>query len=499
MSTFLADLNSPHGKGWGWGWGWGWGQHSRAMIGGIVLLIVIAAALLAVYVPNGGAILLVALGSLLAIFVLIVRPSVVPILAIASLPVRLSLGRIAGIDLRLADVVFSTAFLCVLLQIVIQHGHRRPAREWKIMLWFLLWSTLSLLMSAMHFGRFTTESITEYARFLISIMGALCVSLLVTDEKLMESLLWIWTIAAAVYTVVNAYNLIWGGELGLYYVQSQLSLSDYRYLRNTTAGDFQDTNALGAYMVLSLFIAVYKVQRCYALKSGFWQRFFALCIVLITLCGVVLTLSRGAWLGLAVGMLLLLRMNKREGRLRRLMVLLLIPLAGLAILIWPIINGFVFNLVSDSSVTDRIPLMMAGFQEFLHYPVFGLGPGNFAVEAGRFVYNPATHNLFLQLAAELGLLGLVFFCMFCLQLVRAGVKFAGNLGRSSKYATGIKSLYPLLLCGLAAYLTQSLTVSFFSAKFFWLYAALMLSVAQLARTESPSQSSLCPTSPLTYL
>lgn len=70
-----------------------------------------------------------------------------------------------------------------------------------------------------------------------------------------------------------------------------------------------------------------------------------------------------------------------------------------------------FDISNDSygSISSRKDLMSDAFYMFLDNPVFGKGPGAFGGPSGERLY---PHNILLEIAAELGVVGLVVFVIF---------------------------------------------------------------------------------------
>jgi len=78
----------------------------------------------------------------------------------------------------------------------------------------------------------------------------------------------------------------------------------------------------------------------------------------------------------------------------------------------------------DDSNTYRLEIWQAGWRMFFDHPVLGVGASQFPTAFGT-VYSRKTHgawmnphNLFLQLACELGIIGLIAFAYFLVQLIK---------------------------------------------------------------------------------
>ncbi len=209
---------------------------------------------------------------------------------------------------------------------------------------------------------------------------------------------------------------------------------------------FGDPNDACAVFVVGLLIC------CYFLtdrRLGFWRLAW---LVPLGLCGYaeVLTYSRGGFLGLMVGLAVLVwrRYGWRQS--------LLLGALGVPVLLF-LIAGRTADLSAASQGTgqERIQLWSIGLQMFKGSPVFGIGKDQFAVESGDTAL--VAHNSFIHCFAELGLLGgicfLGMFYLAFLSLYRIGKAKEGAISPE------LKRLQPFLLAVLAAYAACLLTIS----------------------------------------
>ncbi|MBX5491095.1 MAG: O-antigen ligase family protein [Chloroflexi bacterium] len=166
--------------------------------------------------------------------------------------------------------------------------------------------------------------------------------------------------------------------------------------------------------------------------------------------GVLLSLSRGAWLGQAVACAALLALASPRSR-RHLLVLavalLLLALLGTLGVLPPAIadrlgiiaeyfGPFDVRTVEVTgenwSVVERMAHWQAAWYMFLDRPWLGVGPGNYATAYEQyFLPNWAdplghAHNYYLNLAAETGLVGLATFLLVLGLAYRAAVRGLGS-------------------------------------------------------------------------
>lgn len=142
----------------------------------------------------------------------------------------------------------------------------------------------------------------------------------------------------------------------------------------------------------------------------------------LTSAALLLTFTRGAWIGWAAG-LAVLALSRRPRWL-----LYLAPVVILAITFSPL--PFFARVVStfdtqQASNLDRIRMIQAGVAIIADYPIFGVGPTNVrevyplyrSDDAPRFSV-PHLHNNVVQIWAERGVLALVAYLMMFILFIR---------------------------------------------------------------------------------
>jgi O-antigen ligase len=156
-------------------------------------------------------------------------------------------------------------------------------------------------------------------------------------------------------------------------------------------------------------------------------RFFLAVAAVLQLAGLSVTFSRGGFLGSGLGLLALVIFHgaRRFGLIRA----FLLTLAGawlLAALLAVIPNPIEKGLTrTEQTIHGRMLLTAIALDMIRHQPLFGVGLNNFTHASRQYDFTPAqvvsvwnspVHNLFLFIAGEIGVVGLVCFLAF---LVRA--------------------------------------------------------------------------------
>ncbi len=248
-----------------------------------------------------------------------------------------------------------------------------------------------------------------------------------------------------------------------------------------------DSNYFAISVVLCLPLAVhlFLVARAWP-----WKLFWLGCAVL-ALSALTLGASRGGLLGIAGGLLFLIWRSERRLRSLAITATLAVPL--ITLLPNSPVQRFLHPTMSDDFGVDaRLVAWNAGLRMFRENPVFGIGLGNFRPRMA--VYRAAddleivslAHNAYLEIAAEMGLVGLVAF-----------VTLLGATFVTFEHARllAVRSRTPLLqqaALGLQAGLAGCCVSVFFLTaqyqKLFWLVIFLAPCLLSLARQAEARQS-----------
>lgn len=200
------------------------------------------------------------------------------------------------------------------------------------------------------------------------------------------------------------------------------------YTRQGGAGMY-DGNDIGVVTMVGLPLAiVFLRSRDRVLRA------VALGAVGLSLIAVVMTASRGGFIGLAVGGLAIVVLSPGWNAAKRLTVIA-VPVVALVLFApegyWGQMSS-ILDLENDYNVTSdtgRIAIWSRALGYVAQHPVFGIGPNNF-LRAGWFisdvgtsglvgatVQDQAPHNTFVQIWTELGTVGLVIW----LALIGGGI------------------------------------------------------------------------------
>jgi O-antigen ligase/tetratricopeptide (TPR) repeat protein len=177
---------------------------------------------------------------------------------------------------------------------------------------------------------------------------------------------------------------------------------------------FYAANTFAAFLLLMLPLALARMVCAVTRREIFDFGFVS--VLLGT--SLQLTSSRGAWFGLAAMlplMFLVLRPPSWPAAFRRLTLVVLLSVAAVALLTDSPgkVVGRTSQLLAggNRSVSDRVEYWLNALDVFKDHPLTGTGAGTFGYVHARYqrsivVYAQDPHNLYLQTAAETGLIGL---------------------------------------------------------------------------------------------
>ena len=321
----------------------------------------------------------------------------------------------------------------------------RPA-EVNFVLLFLVTGLLSIPMAIDPATAWTEFSATFVRGVLIFVV---IVNVVRTPTRL-NAMLFLSIVTALVLSVqaINDYRL------GLNVVEG------YRAAGRGT-GLFGNTNDMALFLVTMM---PFSVAFLLGSKGGLRKTIHAVC-VLMMLFGIVLSYSRGAFLGvLVVAIFFALKLGRRR---KVEVVALLIGGAVAMIVLAPsgygdrLLSIFLPGLDPNGSADTRRGELFRSIYVALRHPLLGIGMGNYQPNMSN--NGLVTHNSYTQVASEMGLLALGLYMMFIVTPLR---KLA-VIARQTFAARNTSQFYYLAL-GLQASLLVFMVSSFFlSVAYAW--------------------------------
>ncbi len=250
---------------------------------------------------------------------------------------------------------------------------------------------------------------------------------------------------------VSAYGIYqnYFGELSTIWQDTSV----FAEIRGRVVSVFENPNVLGEYLILIFPLTL--AMMATAKRSD--ERFrFLVCAALNCMC-LVFTWSRGAWIGFAVATALFLCVSSRYFFTAG---LLSIPVIG-TFVVFKVDSSIIRRITSfgDSSTSYRLGIWEGTLRMLEDVGFYGIGIGEGAFTKLYPVYAlagietaPHSHNLYLQLAVEMGYISLIAFLVFILVFTQCSFGFCKNaMNRANRLiCIGI-------FCGVLAFLVQGMT------------------------------------------
>ena len=202
---------------------------------------------------------------------------------------------------------------------------------------------------------------------------------------------------------------------------------------------------------LMLVICAATARLLYGKAGRLWAAF----IMPALLVALSLTLTRGAWVGVAVGVALLL-LSKDF----RLLALVPIVIVASLLLAPDTIRDRFWSMIDPKDLTgrDRIAMLEAGVAIVKDYPLMGVGPDQIERVYPRYRVpdavkptNPHLHNVPMQIAAERGLLALGAWIWFVIAVFLGLFTLVRKARNKSLAAAALGGMAAMLAAGLTEY------------------------------------------------
>lgn len=322
---------------------------------------------------------------------------------------------------------------------------------------------------------------------LSGMLALVMLTLLVADEQRHIRLIVLGLVGA---TLFSGIIVIADTMLGIRLLSSQLAAVTAQWegmARSAGASDYNPTAAAlmtGAGTLLALVLLVE------------WPRYrlLTLATVVVGMVSIVLSFARSASIAFAVTAVIW-ALRHRKGRFFPLgLILAVIGVAAVLpfvpALYWERM-GTLLNFNSDYTLWRRLGYNLIGIDLFLSNPFIGVGPGNFPHHyvdpefrfiPGRTLFSRDLHNMYLGIAAEFGLLGLIPF------LAMIGLAFAGLVRTMNGAADGETRIFArALFVTMLGYMFGCAFLPSQYHKLTWILIGLAFAQARVARNARPSR------------
>lgn len=351
----------------------------------------------------------------------------------------------------------------------------RPALIALLMAALLLWiNVTSLYALAPEAAAFKWDRTVKVIGF------AILTAQMLSTRARMEAYVWTLVLSASYFAVPSAIKVLVSGGSG--------GIGEGEVVVAADGSFFGDRVTLSVVFAMSLPFVLYLRQHATLLPSRWsaWTKPIMLGIAGSLLIASVGTFARTAVFAGGVAVLLLALRSRRKVWAILLTAVVLLLLLAVAPENWFERMNTITDYHNDASAMARIAAWKWAWAMASHSPILGGGFGVFTLDAGSIPGRPGweeAHNIFFEMMAEHGFVGLGFFCCLIAAMywtcsviqkrARANVDllWAVDLARATQIS-------------LAAFIAGGMFVSIATSPFLYILAALTLGTAIFVKREA---------------
>lgn len=270
------------------------------------------------------------------------------------------------------------------------------------------------------------------------------------------------------------------------------------------SGPVDDPNFFAQILLIPMALAMCMT----AMASSRVLRLVSLICLILVVCGLATTLSRGGFLAAAATLGIFCIWGLKTWSSRAILIAGILGASVIALLMAPAgVQERVMELVGviaslfdsydqpDESASGRLHEMLAAIYMFLDHPIFGVGISNYTVHFQDYSLNHglmvrgsdrAAHSLYLEIAAEQGIVGL---CVFAMTLFVAFRVAIGSMRRHNRAGDvhAANMIFAIILA-YCAYLLAAVLLHGVHQRFLWMLTGLVLATGNLRTGTSNSKS-----------
>ena len=282
--------------------------------------------------------------------------------------------------------------------------------------------------------------------------------------------------SATIVALIGLYQYVAGVEIDAAWIDVENNPD----IKARVFSVFGNPNVLAEYLIMMIPLSISLMW--YSKKL--YKKLLFLGTSLILILAIVLTMSRGGWLGFAFSALVFILLVDK----RFLLSIIPITIGGVYLLPQTYLNRILsIGNFQDSSNAYRLKMWEITMDIIRDYPLAGVGFGHlpFKQTFETYIRTMPTyhaHNTFLEIAAELGIPGLIAFLFLIFVIFKYGIKEL--ITRENTY---ISIMAAGVLSGLAGVLAHGgvenvlyLTRIIFS---FWVLIGLLLVLLRINKTD----------------
>jgi O-antigen ligase len=339
-------------------------------------------------------------------------------------------------------------------------GDQLLTRQEKLLLLFLFIVWFSSLINPETRGRYSTVD-HPTMKFSKVVFFCFLMTHIITDIKKLSGLFWV-LVTISLLLGIQA----WSAQEGAFRTGR---------LEGIGGADFFDANYFAAFMA-----AILPIIGIQFLRAKWYGKIFCFFSAAFATNAVILCRSRGAFLGILVGIFASFIWVPTTHRKKLVICVILGALGGLYLSDEAFIERIgtidIRKENLDESAFSRIRLWTAGLKMVIDHPL-GVGAGNWYQNIERYIpeyVGKDSHSGYVKCIAELGLHGVVVFFALLIVILKSLLVFRNLPGNSYHKKEDIELISFSLLVSISILLTCCVTMSLIYAEFLWIMLSLVV-------------------------
>ncbi len=388
--------------------------------------------------------------------------------------------------------VFATAFLAPILPTMLVAGmvflcmvsllarslYTRNFKWKKDGMGFLVAVMIFVFLASVLKSFGVSKSIQVFLMYMLFMAFYFVVINTVKTEKMYKDLMTVFVLSATLVSIYGFCQYLFGWNVNQAWMDEEM----FEDIKMRIYSTLENPNVLGEYLLLAIPMSVGLMWT----KKKWLSKIFYIGTTGILFLALILTFSRGCWIGLMVTAAAFVTFV--SGKLWGLLLL------ALPVLPFVIPESIIKRFTSvgnmeDTSTSYRVFIWMGTFALLKDYWFGGIGMGQeaFTKIYPFYSYNgivaPHAHNTFLQLWVETGIWGLLVFVFIMFMYF----KYTAGIMKQNKKGSEIHTLSVALSSGILGFLVQSMfDNTFYNYRvfmIFWLVLAMTMSAPQTAEVK----------------
>ena len=355
-----------------------------------------------------------------------------------------------------------------------------------------------VLFSALLYAKNPDESLEGLTDYIKDAVIAVVVILLLTRGRTLRGVIWMLLIAGIFMGTISVYQQLTGTYDNIYWGFGQASQQHIVGKQNEyrIAGPIGDPNFYSQIMLVLIPLAL---DRLWQEKRPF-LRLLAAWALGVSVLTVIFTFSRGAFVAVTVMVIVLLAHRRPNPIAVLLVIVLALPLLQFVppqymervetITTLLPTGSTNYEAQSEASFRGRMSETTVGWLMFRDHPLIGVGYENFPEHYLEYssllglddrLEARSAHSLYLQLAAETGIIGLLIFGTM------VAVIFIGLLQAEKKFERmgehGYAEMSNAFMIGLIGYMTAATFLHAAYPRYMWLLFGIAFAIPNVAANE----------------